>query len=182
VRRAIFIWDNVLVLGVGAAWITALVLWAVYDNHSVTWTLLCGFVVPFLAFNCIMGWVIYVQHTHPEVAWFDKREEWQKRLGFITTTINVVVPKSLGRILHDILEHGAHHVNTGVPLYRLRAAQAALKNAVPQLARVYVLNWKRYWATVRACKLYDYANHRWLDFKGRVTAAPLFPESAPVAS
>jgi acyl-lipid omega-6 desaturase (Delta-12 desaturase) len=181
VRRAIFIWDNVLVLGVAAAWITALVLWAVYDNHSVTWTLLCGFVVPFLAFNCIMGWVIYVQHTHPEVAWFDKREEWQKRLGFITTTINVVVPKSMGRILHDILEHGAHHVNTGVPLYRLRAAQAALKNAVPQLARVYVLNWKRYWATVRACKLYDYANHRWLDFKGRVTAAPLFPESASVA-
>ena len=94
VRRAIFIWDNVLVLSVGAAWITALVLWAVYDNHSVTWTLLCGFVLPFLAFNCIMGWVIYVQHTHPEVAWFDKRDEWQKRLGFITTTINVVVPKS----------------------------------------------------------------------------------------
>ncbi len=92
--------------------------------------------LPFLAFNCIMGWVIYVQHTHPDVAWFDKRDEWQKRLGFITTTINVVVPKSMGRILHDILEHGAHHVNTGVPLYRLRAAQTALKNAVPQLARV----------------------------------------------
>ena len=158
-------------------WITALVLWAVYDNHSVTWTLLGGFVLPFLAFNCIMGFVIYVQHTHPEVAWFDKREEWQKRLGFITTTVNVVVPKRMGQILHDILEHGAHHVNTGVPLYRLRAAQTALKNAVPQLARVYVLTWKRYWATVRTCKLYDYANHRWMDFKGRVTAAPLFPEA-----
>ena len=166
VRRAIFWWDNVLVLGVGAVWITALVLWAVYGNHSVTWTLLCGFVLPFLAFNCIMGFVIYVQHTHPEVAWFDKREEWQKRLGFITTTVNVVVPKRMGEILHDILEHGAHHVNTGVPLYRLRAAQTALKNAVPQLARVYVLSWKRYWATVRTCKLYDYANHQWMDFKG----------------
>ena len=54
-------------------------------------------------------------------------------------------------------------------------------NAVPQLARVYVLNWKRYWATVRTCKLYDYANHQWLDFKGRVTAAPLFPDAAPAA-
>jgi omega-6 fatty acid desaturase (delta-12 desaturase) len=169
VRRAIFLWDNLLVLSVGAIWITALVLWA-------------GFVLPFLAFNCIMGWVIYVQHTHPEVAWFDKREEWQKRLGFITTTINVVVPKTLGRILHDILEHGAHHVNTGVPLYRLRAAQSALKNAVPQLARVYVLNWKRYWATVRTCKLYDYANHRWLDFKGRATAAPVFPDLNPLTA
>jgi acyl-lipid omega-6 desaturase (Delta-12 desaturase) len=182
VSRAIFWWDNALVLGVGAAWITALVLWAVYGNHSVTWTLLGGFVLPFLAFNCIMGWVIYVQHTHPEVAWFDKRDEWQKRLGFVTTTVNVVVPKRMGQILHDILEHGAHHVNTGVPLYRLRAAQAALKNAVPQLARVYVLTWKRYWATVRTCKLYDYANHQWMDFKGRVTAAPLFPDQTPASA
>jgi omega-6 fatty acid desaturase (delta-12 desaturase) len=154
-------------------------LWAVFGNHSVTITLLCGFVIPFLAFNCIMGWVIYVQHTHPEVAWFDRREEWQAKFGFVTTTINVVVPKTLGQMLHDILEHGAHHVNTGVPLYRLRAAQAALKTAVPQLARVHVLNWKRYWATVRTCKLYDYANHRWMDFKGRVTASPLFPEPTP---
>ena len=68
-------------------------------------------------------------------------------------------------------------MNTGRAL-RLRAAQTALKNAVPQLARVYVLTWKRYWATVRTCKLYDYANHRWLDFKGHVTAAPVFPEAA----
>lgn len=178
VRRAIFWWDNALVLGVGAVWVGALVLWAVKGGHSVTWTLLAGFVLPFLAFNGIMGFVIYVQHTHPDVAWFDKRDEWQKRLGFITTTINVVVPKRMGQILHDILEHGAHHVNTGVPLYRLRAAQEALKTAVPQLARTYVLSWKRYWATVRTCKLYDYANHQWLDFKGRVTAAPLFPEAA----
>src|SRR4029079_17211055 len=51
VRRAIFIWDNVLVLGGGAAWISALVLWAVYNDYSVTLTLLCGFVIPFLAFN-----------------------------------------------------------------------------------------------------------------------------------
>ena len=48
---------------------------------------------------------------------------------------------------------------------------------MPHLARVYVLNWKRYWATVRTCKLYDYANHHWIDFKGRVTAAPVFPET-----
>ena len=112
-----------------------------------------------------MGFVIYVQHTHPEVAWFDKRDEWQKRLGFITTTVNVVVPKRMCQ-----------------PLYRLRAAQEALKNAVPQLARVYVLTWKRYWATVRTCKLYDYANHQWMDFKGRVTAAPLFPDSSPATA
>ena len=134
--------------------------------------------LPFLAFNCIMGFVIYVQHTHPEVAWFDKREEWQKRLGFITTTVNVVVPKRMGEILHDILEHGAHHVNTGVPLYRLREAQTALKNAVPQLARMYVLSWKRYWATVRTCKLYDYANHRGWTSRVASPPSPQFPEPA----
>ena len=52
---------------------------------------------------------------------------------------------------------------------------------MPQLARVYVLSWEAYWATVRTGKLYDYANHQWLDFKGRVTAAPVFPDAATPA-
>ncbi|MEZ5500846.1 MAG: fatty acid desaturase [Steroidobacteraceae bacterium] len=182
IRRAVFYWDNALVLGVAALWVAALVGWALYKDHSVTMTLLRGFLLPFLAFNCIMGFVIYVQHTHPGVAWFARRDEWQARLGFITTTINVQVPKFFGQMLHDILEHGAHHVNTAVPLYRLRSAQRALAQAVPGLARAYRLDWKRYWDTVRSCKLYDYKNHRWLDFRGRVTAAPLFPELAAPAT
>jgi hypothetical protein len=45
-----------------------------------------------------------------------------------------------------------------------------------------VLTWKRYWATVRTCTLYDSANHRGLDSKGRVTAAPLFPDATQTAS
>jgi acyl-lipid omega-6 desaturase (Delta-12 desaturase) len=173
VRRAIFYWDNVLVLGVGAVWISAVVLWAVFFGHSVTLTLLCGFVLPFIAFNCIMGFVIYVQHTHPEVAWFDKREEWQKRLGFITTTVNVVVPKRMGEILHDILEHGAHHVNMGIPLYRLKEAQAKLAATLDERLNSEVFSWRYYWNTVRSCKLYDFAQHVWLDFDGHITSAPL---------
>ncbi len=182
VRRAIFIWDNVLVLGVGAAWITGLVLWAVFYNHSITWTLLGGFVLPFLAFNCIMGWVIYVQHTHPDVAWFDKRDEWQKRLGFITTTINVVVLEEPGPQPGDILEHGAHHVNTGVPLYpSARGGDCAQEYRAAARSRVRA-QLEAYWATVRTCKLYDYANHRWLDFRrGQRPAAPVFPEAASAA-
>jgi hypothetical protein len=87
--------------------------------------------------------------------------------GFITT-INVVVRRAPADRHRD-----PEHRRTRAPRRRRRRR--------PYRNPGYVLNWKRYWATVRTCKLYDYANHQWLDFKGRVTAAPLFPEAAPAA-
>ena len=36
-----------------------------------------------------------------------------------------------------------------------------------------VFSWRYYWNTVRRCKLYDFAQHAWLDFDGRVTSEPL---------
>jgi len=34
--------------------------------------------------------------------------------------------QTLDGLIHYILEHGAHHVNMGIPLYRLKEAQARL--------------------------------------------------------
>ena len=34
--------------------------------------------------------------------------------------------RPLDGLIHYILEHGAHHVNMGIPLYRLKEAQARL--------------------------------------------------------
>jgi hypothetical protein len=34
----------------------------------------------------------------------------------------------------------------------------------------YRLGYKTYMDCVRRCKLYDYANHAWLDFRGQVTS------------
>ena len=32
--------------------------------------------------------------------------------------------------------------------------------------------WRYYWNTVRRCKLYDFAQHVWTDFDGRITSEP----------
>jgi omega-6 fatty acid desaturase (delta-12 desaturase) len=36
-----------------------------------------------------------------------------------------------------------------------------------------VFTWRYYWNTVRRCKLYDFAQHVWTDFDGRITSQPL---------
>lgn len=86
--------------------------------------------------------------------------------GALQGTVRIVFPPALDLILHNIMFHTAHHVDTAVPLYRLPEAQLALERAydsdvirVPFTLRYAVEN-------LRRCKLYDYRNHQWLDFSG----------------
>ena len=74
-------------------------------------------------------------------------------------------------MLHNITIHGAHHANPKVPLYRLAGAQADLEQAF--CADMIVERWSlsTHHRLFRTCKLYDYENHRWLDFGGTPTAS-----------
>ena len=144
------------------------------------WSLLVfGFAIPFFVWNCLMGFVIYVQHTHPRVAWYDRRDEWTANAGYATTTVHVKLVRPLDGLIHYILEHGAHHVNMGIPLYRLKEAQARLSATLDERLKSEVFTWRYYWNTVRRCKLYDFAQHVWMDFDGRVTSAPAVPADPP---
>src|SRR5882757_2143249 len=93
-------------------------------SHLIDSFLVAGFAVPFFLWNCLMGFVIYVQHTHPRVAWYERRDEWSANAGYATTTVHIKLMRPLDGLIHYILEHGAHHVNMGIPLYRLKEAQA----------------------------------------------------------
>jgi len=68
--------------------------------------------------------------------------------------------------MHGIMEHNAHHLNPRVPMFALREAQKLLQERFPELCD-YRLDRRTYMDGVRRCKLYDYANHAWLDFDGR---------------
>jgi omega-6 fatty acid desaturase (delta-12 desaturase) len=81
--------------------------------------------------------------------------------------------RPLDGLIHYILEHGAHHVNMGIPLYRLKEAQARLTATLDERLNSEVFSWRYYWNTVRRCKLYDFAQHAWMDFDGRITSEPL---------
>ena len=123
----------------------------------------------------MIGFVVYVHHTHPAIAWYDKKSEWIRAQPFISTTVHLKFDYYLGSLLHHIMEHTAHHVDMGVPLYHLKEAQSRLEEQMPNRIIVQKFSWRWYVETARICKLYDYENKAWLDFSGNKLA-----DSAPV--
>jgi omega-6 fatty acid desaturase (delta-12 desaturase) len=126
-----------------------------------------------------MGFVVYLHHTSPGIAWFQNRHEWQRHRAYLTSTARVTLPLRLDRLMHGIMEHNAHHVNPRVPMFALRQAQLLLRERFPGLCD-YRLDRRSFVHAVSSCKLYDYVNHAWLDFDGRVTARVTL--AAPVTS
>ncbi len=172
-RRTSYTWDSLLVGAFGALWIGGLVAWGIYSGRSISALVIFGFALPFFLWNCLMGFVVYVQHTHPRVAWYERRDEWTANAGYATTTVHVKLMRPFDGLIHYILEHGAHHVNMGIPLYRLKAAQARLTATLDERLNTQAFTWRYYWNTVKRCKLYDFAGHVWTDFEGRITSERL---------
>ena len=168
--RAKYHWDSALVTAGMLGWIVLVALVASATEQNFWLLLALGVIVPFALWNVIMGFVVFVHHTHPEIAWFQKRHEWQKYRAYLTATVQVRLPFGIDRLMHNIMEHNAHHLNPRIPMYSLRRAQAVLTERFNDQFQVYRMNWKTYRDCVRSCKLYDFANHTWLDFRGQVTS------------
>ncbi len=169
-RRAVFTWDCLLVTAYAVVWIGGLVVAADVLQVSAPWLVGVGFGVPFLVWNAMIGFVVYVHHTHPEVAWYQDKVGWSASQAFVSTTVHLTFVSAMGSFLHHIMEHTAHHVDMSVPLYRLKAAQALLERKLPGAIVVQPFSWCWYAETARCCKLYDFDAQRWLDFAGRPTA------------
>ena len=178
-RRPAFWLDFALLLGFLAAFLALLAAAGALSGSGAAASLLLGFVLPYLVWNALMGATTYMQHTHPDVPWFEALAEWRRLGGQEEVSVQIQVPRWYGFISHHIMEHPAHHVHPKVPLYRLAAAQRRLNEllgpgAVTQrFTPLYLLS------TLARCKLYDYRQHCWLDFAGRPTSASLRPVAAP---
>jgi omega-6 fatty acid desaturase (delta-12 desaturase) len=168
--RKVFFRDSCFVSVFGILWIAALVCGALLTDQSVAILLICGFVIPYLFWNGMIGWVVYVHHTHPSVSWYDNKSEWLRAQPFVSTTVHLTFKYHFGAILHHIMEHTAHHVDMGVPLYELQNAQNKLEELLPGRIIVQPFSWKWYFETAKLCKLYDFKNKCWLDFDGNKTA------------
>jgi len=166
-RRGIFIADCLLVTAFACAWIGGLVAWALASGGSVSRLVTLGFVLPFLVWNGLIGFVVYVHHTHTSVAWHEDKRSWAASQPFVSTTVHLTFRSAMGSALHHIMEHTAHHVDMSVPLYRLRAAQALLEERLRGHIVVQPFSWRWYVDTARRCKLYDFEQHCWTDFSGR---------------
>jgi acyl-lipid omega-6 desaturase (Delta-12 desaturase) len=169
-RRPDFFGDSLAVLIFGLAWITGLIL-AAYATGQSAWPLvLFGFVVPFLLWASLMGAVIYLHHTHPLLAWYDDIDQWDASRDYGCHTIHVQFTHKLGRILNNIMEHPAHHLDVRIPLYNLEAANRSLH--VPSQI-VQPLSVRSIRDCLTRCKLYDYRSQHWTDFEGRQTSPAL---------
>ena len=90
--------------------------------------------------------------------------------------------RPLDGLIHYILEHGAHHVNMGIPLYRLKEAQARLTATLDERLNSEVFTWRYYWNTVRRCKLYDFAQHVWTGLRRAHHLRAVWSASVPLHS
>lgn len=168
--RAKYHWDSALVTVAMIGWVALVAVVAARTEQNFWLLLAFGVIVPFALWNVVMGFVVFVHHTHPAIAWFQARHEWQRYRAYLTATVHVRFPFGLDRLLHNIMEHNAHHLNPRIPMYSLRKAQRLLSERFDNQYQVYRMNWRSYRECVRSCKLYDYANHAWLDFKGQETS------------
>jgi omega-6 fatty acid desaturase (delta-12 desaturase) len=78
--------------------------------------------------------------------------------------------RAIGALLHHIMEHTAHHVDMGIPLYRLAGAQARLEELLPERIVIQRFSWRWYFETARKCKLYDFEKGCWTDYSGEPTS------------
>jgi len=165
-RRRVFLLDNLLVSGFALLWLGALVLAAEATQQPLLPLLLAGFVAPFLFWCAMIGFVVYVHHTHTAVHWHADRTAWSRSQPFVSTTVHLTFPLGMGAVLHHIMEHTAHHVDMTIPLYRLEQAQAKLEQMLPERIVVQPFSWRWYFDTARRCKLYDFERDCWTDYAG----------------
>lgn len=132
-----------------------------------------GVIIPQILWNWLMGFVVFQHHTHPTVPWYGDEQDWTFYAGQIQSVVHVELPRPIELILHNIMEHTAHHVDPRIPLYNLEDAQKKLEEAYG--GDIVVVPWtlRGYFDTLRKCRLYDYANHQWLDFDGTPTTPRL---------
>lgn len=114
-----------------------------------------------------MAFTIYLNHTHPQIPWFEDETAWRQHRGKADTTF-VRMPVNIIPVYTKVMAHAAHHRHTDVPVYALLEAQGELAAAGrPHIA--YTLTPAAYCRITRACKLFDFERGCWTDFSGNRT-------------
>ncbi len=130
---------------------------------------LFGLVIPLAVQHWLIGFVIYFNHTHPEIPWFDDADAWSYWHAQVecTTHPHMAFPSNYV-IPNQVMNHTAHHMDMRIPLRRLDRAQARLEEVLAGPIQRYAWSWEEFRRILRTCRIYDYERHRWLDWSGAV--------------
>jgi omega-6 fatty acid desaturase (delta-12 desaturase) len=172
-RRAAW-WNTALLAAYAIALLTFL---AASPAHATNLTplraVLLGFVLPQSIFETLDGFALYVQHTDPRIPWFREEPDREAEGRTELLSAHLIVPRPMGWFFHDTFSHPVHHLLPKIPCYRSYAAQCALDRRLGPAAVTSRFGPRWFLDTTRRCKLYDWDNHRWLDFDGNPTTAPI---------
>jgi acyl-lipid omega-6 desaturase (Delta-12 desaturase) len=162
-RGRFFTFDFVLVTVFAAIWI-GVVAYAGYAAGVGSFAaVVTAVVLPFCVWNVLVGLVIHVHHIHPDIPWYENKQDWLDSQAVYTSTVQIDWP-ILNKLLHNILDHPPHHIDTRLSLFALPAAQRALEQAFPIVFRRRPLSWADHLNSVRSCKIFDYKAKRWMPF------------------
>lgn len=128
-----------------------------------------GFVLPFFIFQALLASALYINHTHPDIPWFDHATQPKIKLSAEALTLHLRFPNWFASLVHHFYEHPAHHVYPAIPCYELGKAQAHMDRLLGARALVVDFSLSALADIFRKCKLYDYQNHHWLDYTGKPT-------------
>ena len=172
--------DRLLVLAFGLVWIGAMAAagWWQGGPIGAVALVVIGFVIPQAVWNWLIAFLILQQHTHPRVPWYSEQDLPSPSYyeAQVKATPHVHFPAPFRFLMRHVMEHTAHHADPGIPLYRLTEAQKELEQTYRRdMVRVL---WTRasFLRTLRVCRLYDYAEHRWVDYDGTPMTERLLPE------
>jgi acyl-lipid omega-6 desaturase (Delta-12 desaturase) len=169
-RRALFTLERWAVLGFLFVQVGGVLVWQ--GRLERAWDmparpisgLATAILLPALLMNWWTGLLAFLGHTHPRVRWYADPEEWRRAQPALECCVHLIAPWPLNWLVGDALEHTAHHVAPKAPDRELAAVQDELEAVFPDAVRqVKLADCLRILAY---CKLYDYDNHRWLDYAG----------------
>jgi omega-6 fatty acid desaturase (delta-12 desaturase) len=122
-------------------------------------------VMPVLGTHWLIGFVIYLNHTHPDIVWYDDEHEWARREVQLEGSTALRFSSLRHAVLpRRIMNHTAHHLDPAVPLRELDRAQHHLAERLD--GRIVSYDWSlgQFRDVLSRCKLYDYHAHRWLTY------------------
>lgn len=128
------------------------------------WGSVAAVVVPFIVFNYAIAFVTFLHHTHPEIPFFVDRGEWSAVIGqvFCSTVVRCSRPAEM--LMHNILIHVPHHVDTRIPFYRLQRAFEELDPTVRAFVHEYRFRWSTARKIFQECQLFDFTEKVWYRF------------------
>lgn len=121
--------------------------------------------VPWLMFNWLIGFTVYVHHIAPQITWHS-RAAWRRARSQVDGTTSHRIPPVLNFFWHNIFLHVPHHVDPRIPFYRLPRAAEVLAHTLGEGATVTPLRMSGYLRATRRCKLYDFERGTWVDYAG----------------